>query len=1317
LETLEPRHLLTFAIDLFADLNQLGVSSNVDEYVETSTGAAFFVADDGLTGSELWTTDRTVSGTVRVKDILPGPETSAPRDLTLVGNTLFFTALDENNETDLWSSDGTESGTVRVFDADAQGVFSLSQLTASGDKLFFTAYESSSGYELWVSDGTASGTQLVRDINPNQSILDGPRDLTDVDGTLFFTTYDDGYYNRELWKSNGTAAGTMMVRDLYSDPGLDGVLGTADDDASYGSYPYYLTHVDGLLYFSAWDADGNYELYKSDGTSAGTVQVGDVNPIGASDPTELAAFGGELFFAANDASGNRHLYKTNGTNISLVADTTRGLGSTNPIDFEVVGGQLFFSAEGVEAAKMVTATVPGLTAANSRLASSGYAGIVDSLDSVLDYRVILRDHDSTRTVNTVAQCCEADNLGWVSDTARIGDPGVGLDRLAVGDVYIQSVSGGELSDYTWEWTISDAAGLNNISFAGFASGNQMFNEPNEGLTFELFLNGSSTPASTLEVSGNDLDNWYAGRDAANVNLSAPGGATITTATVRMSLGINAVQVLPDGGSEAFVVNASLTAELNPGTTKTADIGRELYKTDGTPAGTSLVRDIVAEGSSNPFQLTAVGDKLFFAADDVFTAGLELWVSDGTEAGTVRLIDSLPGTDLYGAPLDGAPQLFGGLGDRLVFSTTDPSQDRELWLSDGTTAGTEPLLNINPSSEGANVSDLIAVGTDLFFVADDGINGEAVWKADTVAGTVQMVADASPASTDQLSKLTVVSEAEQKMVFYNNTSGMAGGVYVTDGVNAPVLVSSLRPIELDAEGTMFVVADGKIFFRANDGTSGAELWVTDGVNPATLVDDLIPGTAGSDPADLTAFGGLLYFSASTDATSTISANVGRELFVTDGNAIALIADIRSGSDSSSPEQLTVAGSALFFTADDGVIGRELWRYDGSSLSLVQDIRSGASGSAPVSLTAIDGDLYFAANNGSTGVEPYRVPAGTSSLVAVGNLNPGGASSDPRDFFAALGDVFFTAAGGGSGFELWKTDGSAGSATLVADLLAGPESSLPTALFDTGQRLLFSAEGAAGTDRELWSTDGTAGSFWLVEDLYPFSFFGSDPAELTEIGDFVYFAATTPMVGRELYRLQTVAPAVGDVVVTGESGAAVADVQRSSLGLITVVFDGLIDVPAAAVELVHLDSNTALTSVLVNSRFEGGQTFVELTFDSGPSVVDRDPTGTLGLLNSLADGNYRLTLSGASIVSPVSGAAMDVDYQYGTAATDAFFRLFGDVDGDRVVDVQDAGRLALTFGETAGSPGYNSDLDFDGDGDVDSRDLGRFRGNLRGRLPFG
>ena len=165
LQKLEDRHLLAFDISLFANINQLGISSVPEEVTEVN-GEVFFVADDGRTGSELWKTDGTEAGTVQVSDIFPGFEGSQPSQLTALGNELFFVALDEDNEFDLWKSDGTESGTVLVFDANANGVYYPTELTASGSRIFFTAYESASGYELWSTDGTNAGTALVRDINP-----------------------------------------------------------------------------------------------------------------------------------------------------------------------------------------------------------------------------------------------------------------------------------------------------------------------------------------------------------------------------------------------------------------------------------------------------------------------------------------------------------------------------------------------------------------------------------------------------------------------------------------------------------------------------------------------------------------------------------------------------------------------------------------------------------------------------------------------------------------------------------------------------------------------------------------------------------------------------------------------------------------------------------------------------------------------------------------------------------------------------------------------------------------------------------------------
>src|SRR5262249_58532624 len=94
------------------------------------------------------------------------------------------------------------------------------KVTAVGGTLFFTANDGVNGEELWKSDGTEAGTVLVKDINPGSAFGYGygsrPYELTAVGGTLFFTA-DDGAHGRELWKSNGTEAGTVLVKDNNPD--------------------------------------------------------------------------------------------------------------------------------------------------------------------------------------------------------------------------------------------------------------------------------------------------------------------------------------------------------------------------------------------------------------------------------------------------------------------------------------------------------------------------------------------------------------------------------------------------------------------------------------------------------------------------------------------------------------------------------------------------------------------------------------------------------------------------------------------------------------------------------------------------------------------------------------------------------------------------------------------------------------------------------------------------------------------------------------------------------------------------------------------
>src|SRR5262249_45248093 len=132
---------------------------------------------------------------------------------------------------------------------------------------FFTADDGVHGRELWKTDGTTTGTVLVQDIFPG-SYGSYPDDLVMIGSTLFFTA-DDGVNGRELWKSDGTAAGTVLVKDIFPGPG--GSLPLAPTVPN-------LTNVNGTLFFRANDGVTGGELWKSNGTAAGTVLVKDIRP-------------------------------------------------------------------------------------------------------------------------------------------------------------------------------------------------------------------------------------------------------------------------------------------------------------------------------------------------------------------------------------------------------------------------------------------------------------------------------------------------------------------------------------------------------------------------------------------------------------------------------------------------------------------------------------------------------------------------------------------------------------------------------------------------------------------------------------------------------------------------------------------------------------------------------------------------------------------------------------------------------------------------------------------------------------------------------
>ena len=222
---------------------------------------------------------------------------------------------------------------------------SASQPVVVGSKLYFTAASASSttNSQLWSSDGTQANTKMVEDFStvPTVSSSASPGNLTDADGSLFFTVAGtDGL--DQLWTSNGTGQGTVLVKDLGSSSG--GYTGYG-----YG-YGYGYTSAPGSLgllapvgtnlFFMASDSTHGAELWSDDVATGTTQLVKDIDPgPGSSDPHEFVAFNNQLYFAANDGASPlvNELWTSDGSGAGTVQVASftpaMNLGSAEPPDF------------------------------------------------------------------------------------------------------------------------------------------------------------------------------------------------------------------------------------------------------------------------------------------------------------------------------------------------------------------------------------------------------------------------------------------------------------------------------------------------------------------------------------------------------------------------------------------------------------------------------------------------------------------------------------------------------------------------------------------------------------------------------------------------------------------------------------------------------------------------------------------------------------------------------------------------------------------------------------------------------------------------
>jgi ELWxxDGT repeat protein len=409
------------------------------------------------------------------------------------------------------------------------------------------------GNELWRSDGTAA--VLVMDINPgthfngvsNVANDSNPTDLTTSSSFVYFSA-DDGVHGVQLWRSDGSAAGTTMVTDI--------------NEAGGGFNATDLTDVNGVLYFTADDGTHGSQVWKTDGTSGGTIMISNLQPTsgGAALPASITNVNGTVFFTANAGTTGRELYITTGTlgSTHLLVNIYQGTGTANPQSLLNVNGTLYFTAnDGVHGTELWKSdgTVPGTV-----MVSDIFAGVSGSNPTGL-----------TNIGNTVFFAANDGTNG----TQLWKSTGTAASTVMVKDINTTSAGAS-----------SNPNGLTNVDGI-------LFFGANDGIHGQELWKSDGTTAGTVLV----LD----------IN---PGAASSTPANL-----ING--------------NGTLFFTANDGTH-----GVEPWQSDGTAAGTVILQDInPGLPSSNPQNLATADGFLFMAANNG-TVGNELW---GSTLPTVRPI--------------------------------------------------------------------------------------------------------------------------------------------------------------------------------------------------------------------------------------------------------------------------------------------------------------------------------------------------------------------------------------------------------------------------------------------------------------------------------------------------------------------------------------------------------------------------------------------------------------------------------------------------------------------------------------------------------
>ena len=546
---------------------------------------------------------------------------------------------------------------------------------------------------------------------------------------------------------------------------------------------------------------------------------------------------------------------------------------------------------------------------------------------------------------------------------------------------------------------------------------------------------------------------------------------------------------------------------------------------------NIVKEInttATNGAMISANFCAVNSTLFFSANDA-VSGNELWETDGTVAGTKLVKDIFPGTG-------GTIGTMVNANGIILFVATDAANGPELWKSDGTEAGTTIVKDISPGTTGSAITQMIYHNGLTFFSASNGVNGLELWKSDGTEVGTMMVKDIFPGLSSSFT--TTVSPygfvTMGTSVYFAATNGTHGReLWKSDGTDVGTLM--VKDVLTGSGGSInnhkAAVVNNLLYFAASNVASFAntELWATDGTDAGTYpVKDIVAGTGSSSPNNLINFNGTLFFSASSTNNGT------PDLWKSDGSAAGTVVVRNLSADgvsltvgfNNSINQFTKVNNRLFFASVSGPSGGELYVSDGTSAGtvLVKDINPGASNGAiqssqPTNLIAFNNKLFFYAIDPTYGNEFFTSDGTSAGTVMVKDINEGTTASLITGAFAIMGSSLYLAANSQDyGGEVWKTDGTTNGTLLLKDINTVKAGTIFTpSIFGSfiinGIYYFPAQDDDHGT--ELWRSDGTAVGTMMVKDIWPGKA-SSGLGQLQEFDGVAYFFANNSINGMELWK---------------------------------------------------------------------------------------------------------------------------------------------------------------------------------------------------------